>query len=63
MFALKVPANPLRAIKSAVDSLVEITQNLVLATIGDQLYMSGISNLFSQPEFARWSQLFTKLLS
>jgi heat-inducible transcriptional repressor len=41
-----------RAIKSAVDSLVEITQNLGLATIGDQLYMSGISNLFSQPEFA-----------
>lgn len=41
-----------QAIKSAVDSLVEITQNLAIATIGDQLYMSGISNLFSQPEFA-----------
>jgi heat-inducible transcriptional repressor len=41
-----------RAIKSAVDSLVEITQNFGLATIGDQLYMSGIANLFSQPEFA-----------
>jgi len=41
-----------RAIKSAVDSLVEITQNFGLATIGDQLYMSGISNLFAQPEFA-----------
>jgi heat-inducible transcriptional repressor len=40
-----------RAIKSAVDSLVEITQNLGLATIGEQLYMSGISNLFGQPEF------------
>jgi len=40
-----------RAIKSAVNSLVEITQNLALATIGDQLYMSGISNLFGQPEF------------
>lgn len=40
-----------QAIKSAVDSLVEITQNLGIATIGDQLYMSGISNLFSQPEF------------
>jgi heat-inducible transcriptional repressor len=40
------------AIKSAVDSLVEITHNLAIATIGDQLYMSGISNLFSQPEFA-----------
>ena len=39
------------AIRSAVDSLVEITGNLVLATIGDQLYMNGIYNLFSQPEF------------
>jgi heat-inducible transcriptional repressor len=41
-----------RAIKSAVNSLVEITHNLAIATIGDQLYMSGISNLFSQPEFS-----------
>jgi len=40
-----------RAIKSAVNSLVEITQNLGLATIGNQLYISGISNLFGQPEF------------
>jgi len=40
-----------RAIRSAVDSLVELTHNLGLATIGDQLYMSGMSNLFSQPEF------------
>lgn len=41
-----------RAIRSAVDSLVEITHNLGLATIGDQLYMSGMGNLFSQPEFS-----------
>lgn len=41
-----------RAIRSAVDSLVEITHNLGIATIGDQLYMSGMGNLFSQPEFA-----------
>lgn len=41
-----------KAIRSAVDSLVEITHNLAIATIGDQLYMSGISNLFSQPEFS-----------
>lgn len=40
-----------RAIRSAVDSLVELTQNLGIATIGDELYMSGIGNLFSQPEF------------
>lgn len=40
-----------RAIRSAVDSLVDLTQNLGLATIGDELYINGIANLFSQPEF------------
>lgn len=40
-----------RAIRSAVDSLVELTHNLGMATIGDQLYMNGIGNLFAQPEF------------
>jgi len=42
---------PAQAIRSAVDSLVEITHNLGLATIGGQLYMSGLSHLFRQPEF------------
>lgn len=41
-----------RAIRSAVDSLVELTGNLGLATIGSELYMNGIGNLFSHPEFA-----------
>lgn len=41
-----------RAIRGAVDSLVDLTHNLGLATIGDQLYISGIGNLFSNPEFA-----------
>lgn len=40
-----------RAIRGAVDSLVELTGNLGLATIGGQLYMNGMSNLFSQPEY------------
>ena len=40
-----------RAIRSAVDSLVELTGNLGFATIGGELYMSGIGALFSQPEF------------
>lgn len=40
-----------KVIRRAVDSLVDLTQNLGLATIGDELYMSGIGNLFSQPEF------------
>ena len=39
------------AIRAAVDSLVDLTRNLGLATIGNQLYLSGIGNLFSQPEF------------
>lgn len=42
---------PSRAIKSAVDSLVQLTHNLGLATIGNQLYVAGYSNLFGQPEF------------
>ena len=31
--------------------LAELTGNLGLGTIGDQLYLSGISRLFAQPEF------------
>ncbi len=42
-----------RAIRSAVDSLVDLTHNLGLATIGDELYMNGIGNLFAQPEFSQ----------
>ena len=49
--------NAERAIRSAVDSLVELTHNLGLATIGDQLYLSGMSNLFSQPEFLQSDQV------
>lgn len=44
-----------RAIRSAVDSLVDLTQNLGLATIGDELYLAGMGNLFSQPEFLHGS--------
>lgn len=53
-----------RAIRSAVDSLVELTHNLGLATIGDQLYMSGMGTLFSQPEFSsvRYAQRVAQLL-
>lgn len=39
------------AIRGAVDTLVELTGNLGLATIGGQLYLAGISKLFMQPEF------------
>jgi heat-inducible transcriptional repressor len=44
-------------IRSAVDTLVELTHNLGLATIGNQLYMSGLSNLFGQPEFMQANQV------
>lgn len=48
---------PERTIRNAVDTLVELTHNLGLATIGDQLYMSGLSNLFGQPEFVHPEQV------
>ncbi len=50
-------AVPERAIKNAVDTLVELTHNLGLATIGNQLYMSGLGNLFGQPEFMHPGQV------
>jgi len=48
---------PERTIRNAVDTLVELTHNLGLATIGNQLYMSGLSNLFGQPEFIGGQQV------
>lgn len=48
---------PERVIRNAVDTLVELTHNLGLATIGNQLYMSGLSNLFGQPEFMQQGQV------
>ena len=52
------------AIRGAVDSLVELTGNLGLATIDGQLYLSGISRLFTHPEFVdtRRVQAVAKLL-
>lgn len=52
------------AIRGAVDSLVDLTGNLGLATVGGQLYLSGISRLFMQPEFMDTSrvQAVAKLL-
>lgn len=49
--------HPERMIRNAVDTLVELTHNLGLATIGNQLYMSGLSNLFGQPEFLHGDQV------
>lgn len=46
---------PDQAIRSAVKSLVEITHNVGLATIGGSLYVRGFANLFAQPEFSAQS--------
>jgi heat-inducible transcriptional repressor len=43
------------AIKNAVESLAAVTHNLGLATIGRNLYLSGMASLFQQPEFATGS--------
>jgi len=48
---------PEQTIRNTVDTLVELTHNLGLATIGPQLYMSGLSNLFGQPEFVHPGQV------
>lgn len=57
--AARVSGNavPEHTIRSAVDTLVELTHNLGIATIGNQLYMSGLSNLFGQPEFMNGGQV------
>lgn len=52
------PGNvPEHTIRNTVDTLVELTHNLGLATIGNELYMSGLSNLFGQPEFIQPGQV------
>ncbi|HET9412162.1 MAG TPA: transcriptional regulator [Candidatus Saccharimonadales bacterium] len=50
------------AIRSAVDMLVELTHNVGLATIGDQLYLSGFGHLFTQPEFLNGGSEVARLL-
>ena len=52
------------AIRGAVDALVELTGNLGLATVDGQLYLSGLTRLFMQPEFGdtRRVQSVAKLL-
>ena len=61
LYALEVRINSQAqseyAIRTAVDMLVELTGNLGLATIGNQLYLSGISKLFSQPEFTDYQRI------
>jgi len=49
---IEAAGEPTQAVKSAVDSLVEITNNLAVGMLGSNLYMSGLGHLFAQPEFA-----------
>lgn len=42
---------PDQAIRSAVNSLAETTHNVAMATLAGNVYMSGLSQLFAQPEF------------
>lgn len=53
-----------QTIRSAVRSLVEITHNVGLATIGGSLYVRGFASLFAQPELmeARAALEVAKLL-
>lgn len=46
-----------QAVKSAVEGLVKLTNNLGVATIGDTIYMSGLTHLFAQPEFSGGSAI------
>lgn len=45
-----------RAIRSAADSLAEVTRNVGLASLPDRLYFTGLASLFGQPEFAAQAQ-------
>jgi heat-inducible transcriptional repressor len=47
---MEAAGDPDRVIRSAVKSLVELTDNVGLATIGRSTYVRGFSNLFAQPE-------------
>jgi len=40
-----------RAIRTAADSLAEVTHNVGLASLPDRLYFTGLASLFGQPEF------------
>lgn len=43
---------PSKLVRRAVRGLAEMTDNLGFATIGEEIYISGFTNLFNQPDFA-----------
>jgi heat-inducible transcriptional repressor len=47
-----------RAIKTAAESLAQVTHNASLATLSDSLYLTGLARLFGHPEFSGGPQAF-----
>ena len=48
---VKGAGEPEQALKSAIDSLVELTSNAGIGTLGPHLHTGGLGHLFGQPEF------------
>lgn len=48
---IKAAGEPDQAIKTAIGSLVELTSNAGIGTLGQYIYTDGLSHLFAQPEF------------
>jgi heat-inducible transcriptional repressor len=40
-----------QSVKAAADALAQATQNVGLATLAENMYFTGLSHLFGQPEF------------
>ena len=49
---IKGAGEPDQALRSAIGSLVELTSNAGIGTLGPHLHTGGLSQLFAQPEFA-----------
>ena len=47
-----------RAVKTAVNSLVELTHNLGWAKLSDGIYLRGMASLFAQPELSNPTKAF-----
>lgn len=48
---IKAAGEPDQAIRSAIDSLADLTTNAAIGTLGPHLYAKGLAHLFGQPEF------------
>lgn len=48
---IRAAGEPEQAMRSAIDSLVDLTANAGIGTLGPYLYTGGLRHLFGQPEF------------